>query len=470
MKRLPSITMPLATLAALLMLAALLSACGLNTEDSRVTPTTNPAAALQLTVEPTPMPVPTQPTTSDAPPTPQPPSSGAQFGPITGADYTPEPLHTPLPETVSVRPCRVTIATSEVALHSSPDSGAAAVGTAFEREKLVVDQIATGAAGIQWVHTAAGWLPLTRDGAQVARLDTLRACEILMGRAPNTTLLGLHVLNERSKDQVLSFVQRMAAAGIPVGTVKGLNATETILNEIEVISPQTVTVFRSLNTADGFGDCPQDIFQEPDPVATARRWYSHFDSQWAGVNADYYEYMNECPAPLGWIAEFSIEMMRLANEDGRCLLLFSFPGGNPDMGVFNELLPAYEYAVANECAPGRTHGIALHAYSTEDHLLASESDKWISMRHRILYERLQITLPEAANLPVYITEYGIGGGTILPPCERVIRDALQYTYQIEEDPYVRGFHLWNVGSGAQWYDITGCLPELGDALLAYYGR
>ena len=53
-------------------------------------------------------------------------------------------------------------------------------------------------------------------------------------------------------------------------------------------------------------------------------------------------------------------------------------------------------------------------------------------------------------------------------CGLIIRDALQYTYQLEEDPYVKGFHLWNVGSGAQWYDIMSCLPDLADALIRYY--
>ena len=85
-----------------------------------------------------------------------------------------------------------------------------------------------------------------------------------------------------------------------------------------------------------------------------------------------------------------------------------------------------------------------------------------------VHERLLLSLPAAANLPVYITEMGIGGGTIMPGCGLIIRDALQYTYQLEEDPYVKGFHLWNVGSGAQWYDITSCLPDLADALIRYY--
>lgn len=440
----------------------LLSACGLETSAPDSTPTAVPVAVLQIT------PVGTPPITAQ--PTPLPPPAGVIFGPITGSDYTPEPLHTALPSTIAVQPCRVIIAAEQLALHTAPDAAAPVMGTAFAREKLVVTQVGVDGIGTQWVQTAAGWLPLMQNGVETARLDSLRACDILLGRTPDVTLLGLHVLNERSRDQVLQFVMQMASAGLPVGTVKGLNGTEHILTEIKQISPQTVTVYRSLLTPDGMGDCPADIRSLPDPVRTAQRWYQGLQPYWTQTNADYYEYMNECPAPLDWIAQFSIEMMRLAGENGQCLLLFSFPGGNPDMAAFDQLLPAYQYAVDHPCAPGRTHGVALHAYSLEDSRMVSESDKWVSMRHRILHERLQLALPAAANLPIYITELGIGGGTIMPPCSMIIEDALQYTYQVEEDPYVKGFHLWNVGSGAQWYDITPCLPDLASALLSYYGR
>ncbi len=447
-----------------LFLAALVAACGLG-DETQVTPTAH-SAALQLTVENTPL-----PGQSITPlPTPLPPPTGGQFGPVIGTDYTPEPLHTPLPATVSEQPCRVQVLVPEIALRSSPDTAAAAVGSAFERERLIVDQITRDAAQVMWARTAAGWLPLAQDGITTGRLATLRRCDILLGHTPDVGLLGLHVLNEVRRDEVLAFMRRMKDAGHPVGTIKGLNGAETMINEIEEFSPETVTVFRSIITADGFGDCPKDIRDLPDTASTAARWYAGFTPLWDTVNADYFEYMNECPATMEWIAQFSIEMMKLANQDQRCLLLFSFPGGNPDMNAFNDLLPAYRYAVENPCAPGRTHGIALHAYSLEDNELTSESDVWIALRHRIIHERLLMALPEAANLPVYITELGIGGGTHFPGCEMVIQDALQYIYQVEEDPYVKGVHLWNVGFGAQWYDIAPCLDNLGDALLAYYAR
>lgn len=402
-------------------------------------------------------------------PTPQPPPPGVNYGPIVGPNYTPEPLHTALPPTVSVQPCRVIVTAPQVTIYQQADKTSAVTGSASEREKLAVRQVTTDAAGNQWANTMEGWLTLTDGGTQTAQLDSLRQCDVLTGKQPDTTLMGLHVLNGTSYNAVITFVQQMLAAGHPVGTIEGLNGSEQLLNEIKRISPQTVIVYRSLLTSDGMLDCPGDIRQLPDPAKTAQRWMAGLKPYWDQVSADYYELMNECPAPLSWIAQFSIESMRLANEQGRCLLLFSFPGGNPDMQTFDDLLPAYQYMLDHPCQPGRTHGVALHSWSLDDHQLASESDVWVVFRHRIIHDRLLLKLPAAANLPVYITEMGIGGGTILPPCDTVVRDALQFSYQVEEDPYVKGVHLWNVGTGGQWYDITACLPALADALIRYYG-
>ncbi len=400
--------------------------------------------------------------------TPTPAPSGGPFGPIVGPNYTPAPLHTPLPDMVKERPCGLTITGAQVALFQSPDPTSTPAGVAYERDALQVLQVSTDAAGNRWAQTPRGWLAMTDAGTEIARLDHVRACDILMGVTPKLTLLGLHVLNGTSDQAVLSFVRRMAESGHPVSTIKGLNSSENLLNEIETTSPETVTVYRSLLSGDGFGDCPVDVREEPDPAETARRWMNGLEEYWGMVNADFYEVINECPAGLQWINDFMIEVMKIANERGRCLLLFSFPGGHPDLQSFNTILPAYQYALDHPCQPGRTHGISLHAYSMEDGKMLSEADVWVARRHEIIYERLLETLPAAANLPVYLTEVGIGGGQTFPGCDTVIKDALLYTYQLETAPYIKGFHLWSVGTGTGWYDITDCLPALADELIRYY--
>ena len=403
--------------------------------------------------------------TATAPPTP----AGVQYGPITGPNYTPEPLHTPLPDMVNERPCTLMVTAAQVSLYQAADKNSAPAGIANGQEVLTVQQISTDGAGNQWAQTPRGWLTITDGGTATAQLETVRKCDILQANVPDTTLLGLHVLNGTRDTEVLSFVRRMLDSGHPVGTVKGMNSTENLLNQIKAISPQTVTVYRSMLSSDGFGDCPIDARKSPDPAKTAQRWMDGLEPYWSQVNADYYEVVNECPATLQWLNDFMIEVMKIANERGRCLLLFSFSGGTPDMQEFNTVLPAYQYAVEHPCQPGRTHGIAMHAYSMEDGQMLSESDKWIALRHEIIHDRLLQVYPPGVDLPVYLTEVGIGGGQTFPGCDMVIKDALNYTYQLELDPYVKGFHLWSVGTGTGWYDISACLPDLANELIRYYG-
>ncbi|MBN1678967.1 MAG: hypothetical protein JW966_01660 [Anaerolineae bacterium] len=289
------------------------------------------------------------------------------------------------------------------------------------------------------------------------------------------TLMGLHVLNGSRQNEVLELVQRLKSAGIPMGTIKGLNGAEDLLNQVELISPETVTVYRSLYTVDDaglwvVGDCPDPS----GPAASvARAWFTRQEPFWSQVNADYFEYMNECGGPsLQWIVDFSIESMKIANEQGRCLLLFSFPGGNPEPDEYDVTLPAYRFALENPCQPGRYHGVAMHAYSMQDDLLVSDSGDYLGYRHRQYYARILPQLPEAGRLPVYITEAGQGGGTFMLwekwSCEDITRDVIQYTTGLQQDSYVKGFHLWNIGEGDIWVDYSSCLGMFGDALIAYY--
>ncbi len=411
-------------------------------------------------------------------PTPQPPPPGVTFGPVTGSDYTPEPLQTALPAVVSEQMCSAVVSVPQATLYAAPDKNAAVTGQAGYLETVQVleftaDDAAATAAGTRWARTPGGWITLIDNNTLVARLHDVRRCAILRGEAPDTTLLGLHVLNDTEIEAVLAFVRRMAFAGKPVGTIKGLNGTEAMLNEIKQISPETVTVYRSLlRSVGGIDDCPSvDFSASPDPAQVARTWISELQPYWDQVTPDYYEVINECGWPLEFLTAFSVESMRIANEQGRCVLSYLYFGSEPStIEAFQLMLPAYRYALENPCANGRLHGIAMHAYSMQDGLPVSSVDKWTAFRHRVIAEWLSVTLPPALRVPVYITELGIGGGQTFPGCDLVIDDALKYTYQIEEDPYVDGFHLWSVGTGTLWYDIAPCLPALGDSLLAYYGK
>jgi hypothetical protein len=280
-------------------------------------------------------------------------------------------------------------------------------------------------------------------------------------------LMGLHLLQAAPREPVLAFVRQMRDAGWPLSTVKGTNGTDDLLKAIKAISPETVIVYRTLITHWGETDCPD---QKNPPVAEAQRWMGGVMPFLTGVPADYYEIMNECAPDPGWLVPFTIEAMRIATQQGACLLVFSFGTGQPEIDVYRQFLPVYQYAVANPCRPGQYHGIALHAYGVERETLLSESGLFLGLRHRLYYAQILPIFPDAIKLPLYLTEAGPGDGGHAFPCEDVARDVVEYTQELEYDPYVRGFNLWNIGRASYWVDYSPCLPVIADALIRYYRR
>ena len=280
------------------------------------------------------------------------------------------------------------------------------------------------------------------------------------------TLLGLHLIMGARSGPILDFVTRMRNAGWPVGTVKGTTGTESILAEIDKASPETILVYRSLETSRGMIDCPNNA---ADPISEANDWMAGLWPMWANVTADYFEIMNECLPPLNWLVPFTIEAMRLAGERGYCLLVFSFAGASPEPYQYKALQPVYEYALKHPCQAGRLHGIALHAYGVYPGALLSESGVWLGLRYQLYYDQILPDLPGATMIPVILTEAGPGDGRMPFKCDVLARDMIQYTQELEKTPYVQGFNLWNLGSPSfEWVDVTDCLPTLGDALINYY--
>lgn len=279
-------------------------------------------------------------------------------------------------------------------------------------------------------------------------------------------LMGLHMIVGAQREPILELAERLHNIGWPLGTLKGTSGTEDIIAAVEAISPETVTIFRSLETSAGLRDCPNPA--NP-PELEARNWLNDLRSYWAGVPADYFEIINECGQPASWLVPFSIEAMKSANEHGECLLLFSYGPGNPELEEFAQLTPVFEYALAHPCASGRLHGIALHAYGVDPNTLVSESGIYLGLRHRLLMAPILSELPEAIRIPIYLTEAGPGDGRQNFTCSDLGRDVIQYTRELEFDPYVRAFALWNIGPEENWVNFTECLPLLGDLLTRYYG-
>ncbi len=394
------------------------------------------------------------------------------FGPAIGPDYVPPtPLSTPIPTNLRPPACNAIVQAAELFIYSQPDALSAPIGTAYAQNRLPVSDLHIDATGGMWVAAGGGWLALAPGQTQ---LEAVRACELLKTRRPvKSTSFGLHLINPTGAAQVMSLVQNLQANGITLGTIKGINGTEQLLNSVKEASPNTIVVYRSLYGGSSKSDCPNfegtSLAEYP---TMAEEWLSSLKSTWDGVKADYYEVMNECPGTLEQHTAFSLEVMKLATAQNRCLLLYSFSAGQPQIEEAESMLPVMEYAAQNPCQPGRYHGIAVHNYGEEGDILLSQASEWMALRHRKLYETLIARVPSAVNVPFFITEAGPGGGggfMNTPRCEDVYTDVVQYSYQLEQDPYVWGYHLWSFGAGTVWWDLTLCLDGIGAALIGYYG-
>ena len=400
------------------------------------------------------------------------------FGPVIGSDYaSPTPQATPIPSDLHPPACYATVLAAELPIHSEPNAQSAQTGTVYTQNRLPITALHTTATSDQWGATSNGWLPLTQNQTTHAQLDAVRACELLNTNRPlKSTSFGLHLVNSTGAAEIMSLVQRLQANGITLGTIKGINGTEQLLNSVKSASPDTIVVYRSLYATNSVGDCPNLDGIDPSNVAAftivAERWITGLEPIWRGVNADYYELMNECGGTLEQQTLFSIEAMKFANAQSRCLLLYAFSAGQPQIEEATILLPAIEYAAQNPCQPGRYHGIAVHNYGVEGDTLLSEASEWLALRHRKLYTELVTRFPPTVNIPFFITEAGPGGGggfMNTPRCEDMIVDVVQYSHQLEQDPYVWGFHEWSFGAGTVWWDLTPCLEGIGSALIGYYG-
>jgi len=114
----------------------------------------------------------------------------------------------------------------------------------------------------------------------------------------------------------------------------------------------------------------------------------------------------------------------------------------------------------------------MHAYTPNEAGRLSEASVWLAFRHRLVYDFLKQYIPNVTDVPVYYTEAGQGNGYTIESCEDITIDAIQYIYQLEEDPYVKGVNLWNVGTipNVAWVDLTECLGTIGSALVDYYSE
>lgn len=423
-----------------------------NIGDFALAPT--PTATPLPSVTPTPTLAPTIPPTNTPRPsnTPTLPDRPTDEPTATQEQNTPAPIdatNTPSPGVFcnfhSAHPNRAPVNVRKEPLVTGERVGQLPVGTSVTITQIHVDPVYI------WARAPQGWFVIYDRGrlewwgyglsyADEDCPDLPGWPEGLEGPPVIDRLVGLHTLPSAN-------IGALAPLFPLIGTIKSVD-NPGILQAAKAANPRIVTVFRSWNA----GDCPSYGF----PVEA---WVQRHVQAWEHAPADYYEVINECGAALD--PEWSIRAMQYAGARGYCLLLFSFSAGTPELDQWAALQPALDYAMQNECQPGRKHGIALHAYPI--YAGSPLDDIWLFSR----YKQFCALTPDACRaLPIYMTEWGYYWAEDQPvDCAALVRDVAWAQRTYSASPYrIEGYHIWSMGGGTVWRNAENCVPALVEAL------
>ena len=276
--------------------------------------------------------------------------------------------------------------------------------------------------------------------------------------------LGLHISSGK-RNGFGAYLRKCAEAGSPVPVI--FSVGQSLWDELQRVSPSTVFIYRTQADIhhNSIGDGPGSMYYG-DPVTTARDWMALMMPMWALNQAHYYAPLNEQdPATLAgfaWLNTFTIECMKIAEENGYKLALYAFSGGNPKdvkhpaVGepftrdqAWLELVPSLQRAKANG------HILLLHEYGF-DFVTLKASMPHLATRYRHAYRLLA---QYNADPPLVISEAsaGVGYAGIAP--KAWIDDAAWYDKELVKDRVVIGCCLYQVGGAENFYAI---LPQLGE--------
>jgi len=256
-----------------------------------------------------------------------------------------------------------------------------------------------------------------------------------------------------NEQAVLQQILVLKSNNIALATMKGMDGTQRLLEQIEAISPVTVTVFRTKAA----GDFPAVLTS---PEEAARQFYQIIKPVWSGVKVDLYEPVNEWH---GIQPEYKVrvimELLRLGNADGFCLLVPGDAPGNPT--TFDEVrgyAPIYRYILERPC-----NMVSAHSYGIDK--LLSESGLWLGYRHRLNLIAIKEVVPLAEHVNVILSEVGPYDGRRQLDCTTFVNDMMSYSSGLQSDPYVIGFHAFTLGLRGEWSNWTDCISSVTQALL-----
>jgi hypothetical protein len=279
--------------------------------------------------------------------------------------------------------------------------------------------------------------------------------------------LGFHISlgNRRGFGDVL---KRCAEAGSPVPVVFAVD--QDIWPDTEKFSPQTIVIFRHQpRTPPQKGlDAPLGTYHD-DPVQSAGDWMNMVMPIWAKNKAHYYAPINEQDAGdlagYAWLNTFTLECLRIAEDNNFKLALYAFSSGNPRDGEtdldrstledkWRELLPSLQKAKANQ------HILLLHEYGFKFHLLRASAPN-LALRYRRSYAFLR---QFNADPPLVISEASAdAGGFKGVGLDAWLDDVKWYDSELMKDQQVIGCCLYQLGGDENFVDA---LPRLGDYIAA----
>ena len=276
--------------------------------------------------------------------------------------------------------------------------------------------------------------------------------------------LGFHRV-QGSANGIGDLLRACHEAGRPVAVYKCVDDAGPL---IEANIYGATTIYR----ADGLGDTPPGNFAG-DPAAAAAAWMEKQIAHWQTLpaRADYYEVINE-PDPdslagYGWLRDFTLKCMDLAERVGYHLAIFSFATGVPELDEFRVLLPALRWAAA------RGHVLSLHEYGKEDVPAGWDGTMrstapWLATRYRMYYREV-LNPAGLGRLPLYITECAPFGGYNWREqgVAAFFDDVTWYDAELQKDFYVRGCCLFTLGRWENYHrNSEDILPALCEYMVA----
>ena len=353
-------------------------------------------------------------------------------------------------------------------MRASYSTAAAIVGSFPAGAKGYVGLLYPSATNAQWAYITyqgkAGWVAVKLSGTTYTLLQG--DCSKIPAPKVEARLEGgLHILQVANGGLISQYAGAFQ-------TFKCLNGTEAICLALKRQNPSVTIVFRSLHVQDGMRDCPN-----------VAEWYS--PSIWWNKlrpylpdGFDYYEVINECGAPYddyAQMAKFHIEVAKMANREGKAILAFSFPAGNPPLPAWSALLEYLKWADANPLPNGRRNGVAWHTafYAPAGIPLRPNSwinNAWVAGRDLLIRDYLKANHNyDLAGFrgPIYVTEIGVRDGYSGDWNDTWTCGQLQQMWAatkaeyLARHPWITGWHYWNIGgSGTRWSNDEPCLAQL----------